>query len=150
MEGEETPLPFHALYLDVLRLNLQKIVLDFFEIFGIMQLHQKKEGSQLKKVEFSSHALFDREERIVWIATEVGFGEVIDTIVIYDEERNYRRVELTETGVAIIKAADKEFVITMYLPTQRQLVKWYGSKNAVPIRLLNVAKRNEKRGWTNR
>lgn len=86
----------------------------------------------------------------MWIATEVGFGEVIDTIVIYDEERNHRRVELTETGVAIIKAADKEFVITMYLPTQLQLVKWYGSKNAVPICLLNVAKRNEKRGWTNR
>lgn len=140
---------FFVEYLDVLRLNLQKIVLDFSGIFGIMQLHQKKEGSQLKKVEFSSHALFDREERIVWIATEVGFGEVIDTIVIYDEERNYRRVELTETGVAIIKAVDKEFVITMYLPTQRQLVKWYGSKNAVPIRLMNIAKRNEKRGWAN-
>ena len=68
----------------------------------------------MKKVEFSSHALFDREERIVWIATEVGFGEVVDTITIYDEERNYRRVELTETGVAVIKAIDKEFVITMY------------------------------------
>ena len=103
----------------------------------------------MKKVEFSSHALFDREERIVWIATKVGFGEVVDTITIYDEERNHRRVELTETGVAVIKAVDKEFVITMYLPTQRQLVKWYGSKNAVPIRLLNIAKRNEKRGWTN-
>ena len=104
----------------------------------------------MKKIEFSCHALFDREERIVWIATEVGLGEGIDTITIYDEERNYRRVELTETGVAIIKAVDKEFVITMYLPTQRQLAKWYGSKNAIPIRLLNIAKRNEKRGWTNR
>ena len=104
----------------------------------------------MKKVEFSSHALFDREERIVWIATEVGFGEVVDTITIYDEERNYRRVELTETGVAIIKAADKEFIITMYLPTQRQLIGWYGDKNLIPIRLLNVAKRNEKRGWTGR
>ena len=103
----------------------------------------------MKKVKFSSHALFDREERIVWIATEVGFGEVVDTITIYDGKRNHRRVELTETGVAVIKAVDKEFVITMYLPTQRQLVKWYGSKNAVPIRLLNVAKRNEKRGWAN-
>lgn len=103
----------------------------------------------MKKVEFSSHALFDREERIVWIATEVGFGEVVDTITIYDEGRNHRRVELTETGVAVIKAIDKEFVITMYLPTPRQLINWYGSKNAVPIRLMNVAKRNEKRGWTN-
>ena len=66
----------------------------------------------MKKVEFSSHALFDREERIVWIATEVGFGQVVDTIQIYDVERNYRRIELTETGVAIIKAVEEEFVIT--------------------------------------
>ena len=104
----------------------------------------------MKKTKFTRHALEEREDRIVWIATEVGFGQVVDTIQIYDVERGYRRVELTETGVAIIKAVDEEVVITMYLPTQRQLVKWYGSKNAVPIRLLNVAKRNEKRGWTNR
>ena len=103
----------------------------------------------MKKTKFSRHALNEREDRIVWIATEVGFGQVVDTIQIYDVERSYRRVELTETGVAIIKAVDEDMVITMYLPTQRQLAKWYGSKNAVPIRLLNVAKRNEKRGWTN-
>lgn len=103
----------------------------------------------MKKVKFSNHAFLDREERIVWIATEVGFGEVIDTIKIYDETRSYRRVELTETGVAIIKAVSEEFVITMFLPTSRQLVKWYGSKEAVPLRLLNASKRNEKRGWTN-
>lgn len=102
----------------------------------------------MKKVTFSKHALEDREERIVWIATEIGFGQVIDTIQIYDVDRSYRRVELTETGVAIIKAVDEEFIITMYLPTQRQLANWYGDKNLVPIRLLNVAKRNEKKGWT--
>lgn len=101
----------------------------------------------MTKVKFSRHALEDREERIVWIATEIGFGEVIDTIQIYDVDRSYRRVELTATGVAIIKALDEDFVITMYLPTQRQLIKWYGDKNLVPIRLLNIAKRNEKKGW---
>lgn len=42
---------------------------------------------------------------------------------------------------------NENFVITMYLPTPRQLIKWYGSKNSVPIHLLNVSKRNEKRGW---
>lgn len=103
----------------------------------------------MKKTKFSRHALEEREDRIVWIATEVGFGQVVDTIQIYDVERSYRRVELTETGVAIIKAIDEEVVITMYLPTQRQLISWYGDKNLIPIRLLNVAKRNEKRGWTN-
>ena len=104
----------------------------------------------MKKTNFTRHALEEREDRIVWIATEVGFGQVIDTIQIYDAERGYRRVELTETGVAIIKAVDEEFIITMFLPTQRQLAKWYGSKDTVPIHLLNVAKYNEKRGWTNR
>ena len=104
----------------------------------------------MKKIKFSRHALEERENRIVWIATEVGFGQVVDTIQIYDVERSYRRVELTETGVAIIKAVNEEMIITMYLPTQRQLINWYGDKNLVPIRLLSVAKRNEKKGWTNR
>ena len=104
----------------------------------------------MKKTKFTRHALEDREDRIVWIATEVGFGQVVDTIQIYDVERGYRRVELYETGVAIIKAVDEEIVITMYLPTQRQLAAWYSGSRFVPVRLLNVAKRNEKRGWTNR
>ena len=104
----------------------------------------------MTKTKFSKHALEEREERIVWIATEVGFGQVVDTIQIYDVERSYRRVELTETGVAIIKAIDEELVITMFCPTWRQLANWYGDKNLIPIRLLNATKRNEKRGWTNR
>lgn len=104
----------------------------------------------MKQTKLSKHAKVDRPDRILWIATEVGFGQVVDTIQIYDVERSYRRVELYETGVAVIKAVDKEMVITMYLPTQRQLIGWYGDKNLIPIRLLNVAKRNEKRGWTNR
>ena len=104
----------------------------------------------MKQAKLSKHAKVDRPDRILWIATEVGFGQVVDTIQIYDAERGYRRVELYETGVAIIKAADEEIVITMYLPTQRQLAAWYNGSRFVPIRLLNVAKRNEKRGWTNR
>ena len=102
----------------------------------------------MTKVKFSEHALEDREERIVWIATKVGFGEVIDTIVVYDVERGYRRVELTSTGVAVFKPMDKENVITMYLLSMRKLIAFYGGKNYVPIHLLNVVKRNEKKGWT--
>ena len=104
----------------------------------------------MKQTKLSKHAKVDRPDRILWIATEVDFGQVVDTIQIYDVERSYRRVELYETGVAVIKAVDEDMVITMYLPTQRQLIGWYGDKNLIPIRLLNVAKRNEKRGWTNR
>ena len=104
----------------------------------------------MKQAKLSKHAKVDRPDRFLWIATEVGFGQVVDTIQIYDVERGHRRVELYETGVAIIKAVDEEIVITMYLPTQRQLAAWYNGSRFVPIRLLNVAKRNEKRGWTGR
>ena len=104
----------------------------------------------MKQTKLSKHAKVDRPDRILWIVRDVGFGQLVDTIQIYDVDRGYRRVELYETGVAIIKAVDEDMVITMYLPTQRQLIGWYGDKNLIPIRLLNVAKRNEKRGWTNR
>ena len=104
----------------------------------------------MKQTKLSKHAKVDRPDRILWIVRDVGFGQLVDTIQIYDVDRGYRRVELYETGVAVIKAVDEEMVITMYLPTQRQLIGWYGDKNLIPIRLLNVAKRNEKRGWTNR
>lgn len=102
----------------------------------------------MTRTKFSKHALEDREDRIIWIATKVGFGEVIDELQIYDDERGRRRVCLTTTGVAIIKAADCEFVLTMFIPTQHQIIGWYGAKEATPIHLLNVAKRNEKKGWT--
>jgi hypothetical protein len=105
--------------------------------------------SKIQKTKFSSHARNHRVDRIVFIATEIGYGETVDNIQIYDVERGYRRVTLTETGVAIIKAMEEEFVITMYCPTQRQLKVWYGSQGAVPIRLWNAAGRNEKKGWTN-
>lgn len=104
----------------------------------------------MKQAKLSKHAKVDRPDRILWIAMEVGFGQIVDTIQIYDVERGYRRVELYETGVAVIKAVDEEIVITMYLPTQRQLAAWYNGSRFVPVRLLNVAKRNEKRGWTGR
>lgn len=104
----------------------------------------------MKQAKLSEHVVVDHPDRTLWIATEVGFGQMIDTIQIYDVDRGYRRVELYETGVAVIKAVDEEFVITMYVPAQHQIIKWYGHKNSVPIRLLNIAKRNEKRGWTDK
>ena len=99
----------------------------------------------MKQPKLSEHVVVDHPDRVLWIATEIGFGQLIDTIQIYDVDRGYRRVELYETGVAVIKAVDEEFVITMYLPTQRQLIKWYGSKNSVPIRLLNISKKMKRK-----
>ena len=83
----------------------------------------------MKQTKLSKHAKVDRPDRILWIVRDVGFGQLVDTIQIYDVDRGYRRVELYETGVAIIKAIDEDMVITMYLPTQRHLIGLYGDKN---------------------
>jgi len=106
--------------------------------------------SKTQKTKFTRHALEDREDRIVWIATKVGFGQVIDTIQIYDVERGYRKVELYETGVAVIRVNETNAIITMFLPTPTQLENWYGKKGSVPIRLATMAKLNKKRGWTDK
>lgn len=102
----------------------------------------------MKQAKLSKHAKVDRPDRILRIVRDIGFGQLVDTIQIYDVSRGYRRVELYETGVAVVKALDEELVITMYVPAQHQLINWYGHKNSVPIRLLNIAKRNEKKGLT--
>lgn len=106
--------------------------------------------NKTQKTKFTKHALLDREERIVWIATEVGYGSLVDTIQIYDVERGYRKVELYETGVAVIRVNETNAIITMFLPTPTQLENWYGAKGSVPIHLFTMAKLNKKRGWTDK
>ena len=76
--------------------------------------------------------------------------ELLEIKQKYGDERRSEIVYSSEEFNPEDFYADEDMVITMYLPTQRQLIGWYGDKNLIPIRLLNVAKRNEKRGWTNR
>jgi len=104
--------------------------------------------TKTQKTKFTKHALVDREARIVWIATEIGYGNLVDTIQIYDVDRGYRKVELYETGVAVIRSNKTNAVITMFLPSPTQLKGWYGAEGSVPIHLLTMAKLNKKRGWT--
>lgn len=100
----------------------------------------------MKNYRLSNHIIIDREERYLTIATQVGFGEVVDEI----PTKERRRISLTSTGVAIIKAPRGEggYIVTVYCPTPRTVSKWYGSRMAVPLEILAATKRNEKRGWT--
>ena len=75
----------------------------------------------MTRIVFSKHAIEDRTDRIVKIATAMGFGEVIEEF----PSENYMgptRHCLTNTGVIIVKPRDKEEVITMFAVSETKML----------------------------
>lgn len=92
-----------------------------------------------KNVIFSHHALAERADRIAYIATTIGFGEIVHAV--WDvKNQNYRCI--TNTGVMIIKSRD-DVIITMFIATYGQVEKLYNGN--VPKSMSEVIRRNTKR-----
>lgn len=82
-------------------------------------------------------------DRIVEIATTVGFGE---TLIEVESNKNETIIALTDTGVIIVKSADRKRLVTMYLATYQQADAFYHRANQVfPIYMKNIIKKNMKR-----
>ena len=93
----------------------------------------------------TKHLTEDRMERVVFIATTIGFGETVEEFFIEDNHgKHYECV--TSTGVIIIKDLSKKMVITMFVGRMAQIKRLYGDKE-IPRNLKAIIKRNEKRGW---
>ena len=93
----------------------------------------------------TKHLTEDRMDRVVFIATTVGFGETVEEFFIEDNHgKHYECV--TSTGVIIIKDLSKKVVITMFVGRMAQIKRLYGDKE-IPRNLKAIIKRNEKRGW---
>lgn len=89
------------------------------------------------------HLTEDRVDRVVFIATTIGFGEVVDEFYIEDNHgKHYECV--TSTGVIIVKGLDKKTVVTMYIARHGQIKRLYGDR-PIPRGLAIVIKRNEKK-----
>lgn len=89
------------------------------------------------------HLTEDRVDRVVFIATTIGFGEVVDEFYIEDNHgKHYECV--TSTGVIIVKGLDKKTVVTMYIARHGQIKRLYGDR-PIPRGLAVVIKRNEKK-----
>jgi hypothetical protein len=92
------------------------------------------------------HLTEDRMERVVFIATTIGFGDIIEEFYIDDDHgKHYECV--TSTGVIIIKGLDRKTVVTMYVAHHNQIKRLYKDRE-IPRNLKAVVKRNEKKGWT--
>ena len=93
----------------------------------------------------TKHLLEDRADRVVFIATTIGFGEILEEFYIEDNHGKHFAY-VTSTGVIIIKGLDKKTVVTMYIGRMGQIKKLYGERD-IPSGLKVVVKRNEKKKY---
>lgn len=90
----------------------------------------------------SYHAMEERIERIGFIGAKVGFGT---TVLIRQNEGQDTQVELTDTGVIIVRTVSDNTIVTMYLAdidTARYVI---GDCDNCK-KLMQVVKRNIKLG----
>lgn len=101
------------------------------------------------KTKFSRHMVEDRADRYATIATKVGFGEVRYTSTYSDREGRWhnRTIQLTSTGVCIVRAEDNT-IVTMYCATLA-IVKSYFHIDKLPRDLFAAIRLNERKGYCN-
>lgn len=78
-------------------------------------------------MEMSYHAAVHRANRIQHIINDIGLGQVVK-----EKYMNNHYACITDTGITIIKSADKLKVITMYVTTYRELVMIYAGTKKIP------------------
>lgn len=98
----------------------------------------------MEKVIFSKHMLQDRTDRYVFIATQLGFGEIIFSKP-YQTSAGAGTFNITSTGVIMIMGYNNT-VITMYIGSAEQIRAAYGN-NQMPRELIHQIRRNEKRNF---
>ena len=99
----------------------------------------------MEKIIPTKHLTEERMDRVVFIATTIGFGEILENFYVEDNHgKHYECV--TSTGVIIVKGLDKKTVVTMYVAHYNQIKRLYKERE-IPKNLKLVIKRNEKRDW---
>lgn len=93
----------------------------------------------------TKHLIEDRADRVVFIATTVGFGDIVEEFYVEDNHGKHFEC-VTSTGVIIVKGLDKKTVVTMYVAHHNQIKRLYKERK-IPRNLQAVIKRNEKKGW---
>lgn len=86
------------------------------------------------------HCEVERAERIAHIVAEIGMGQIVKEYFIHE-----RWTCITDTGVTIIKSADKLKTVTIYVTTVHELLKVYGGEKKVPPYLKKKVSRNESK-----
>lgn len=89
-------------------------------------------------MEMTYHCEVERASRVQHIIDEIGLGQVIKEKFIHS-----CYTCITDTGVTIVKTADKLRVVTMYITTYRELVTVYEGTKKIPPYLKKRVDRNQ-------
>jgi hypothetical protein len=86
----------------------------------------------MEKIVFSQHCLEERQDRIVRIASTIGFGNVHC---------------LTDTGVVIVKDSREEMVITLFVCNIDRLYAYWRKmgQDKPPRQIMKVVENNERK-----
>lgn len=101
----------------------------------------------MTKQEISRHIIKDRMERMVLIATTIGYGNIVREFITDGKYGKIRQC-ITDTGIVIIKELETDKVITAYAIRIARLIALYRSEapnERLPQKLHNVVVNNEKK-----
>ena len=101
----------------------------------------------MTKQEISNHLIQDRLERMVLIATTIGYGNIIREFVTDGKYGKIRQC-ITDTGLVIIKEVDSEKIITVYAIHLNRAIALYRSEapnERIPQKLYTAILNNEKK-----
>ena len=78
-------------------------------------------------MEMTYHVSVQRANRVQHIISEIGMGQIVKEKYV-----NGCYTCITDTGITIIKSADKLKMITMYVTTYRELLAVYNGTKKIP------------------
>lgn len=88
----------------------------------------------------SYHVQVERANRVQHIINEIGVGQVVRERFI-----NNCYTCITDTGITLIKSADKLTLITMYVSTYKELLMVYGGPKKIPPYLRKRVDHNQSK-----
>ena len=97
-------------------------------------------------MKLSTHIAIEREERLVQIATTIGFGTIVDTFYRKEKSGEVRCYCVSDTGVLFIKDKRQQVLITAYAAHANKIASLYKDYGrTVPSYLFKIAMNNEKK-----
>ena len=98
----------------------------------------------------SYHCEVQRADRVKHIVEEIGVGQVVrekyvHTVDMVQAGKAGLYLCITDTGITIVKSEDKQTIVTMYVTTQKELVKVYGGADKVPKYLRKKVDHNQSK-----
>lgn len=91
-------------------------------------------------MEMTYHVAVQRADRVQHIVNEIGLGQVVKEKFV-----NGCYTCITDTGITIIKSADKLKMITMYVTTYKELVMAYNGPKKIPPYLRKRVDHNQSK-----